>query len=443
MTDATQGFAQLKSMTILSRPRVVALTRRTFLAGGISFACVPISGWSQTDIHALRAASTSLDLLANGRPKTAASIFRLEPEAQFIKLKRGIESILRLSNDLPAPIHIQWYGLRAQTAANSFNLPMVAYGKSADLRILPRDAGTFWFRALPARHALHGALIVDETEPPQVDRDFAFLLDDWRLHDDGSIEETAAIAVLTANNIVGQDIRTNANERVRLRFVNAGARVFNLRIERHDLRVMAIDGQPAQPFLAREGRLALAPGNRIDVFVDMALPPGSIATIFAAAADQEVALARLVYGATAARLQPLPEPVPLPANRLPEKIDLAGSQKTEIGLEVLPSKSWRNSFSLDGQAVPPLFSVRRGRSVTLALANRTASPRVLHMQGHHVRLLDRLDDGWKPFWLDTILVEAGATSRVAFVAEGPGRWLIESRALNKRDDSQYAWFEVT
>ena len=56
-----------------------------------------------------------------------------------------------------------------------------------------------------------------------------------------------------------------------------------LRIDRHPVTVMAIDGQPAEPFLAREGRITLAPGNRVDLFVDAVLEPGSIAPIVAAA----------------------------------------------------------------------------------------------------------------------------------------------------------------
>ena len=44
------------------------------------------------------------------------------------------------------------------------------------------------------------------------------------------------------------------------------------------------------------------------------------------------------------------------------------------------------------------------------------------------RLLDRLDDGWKPFWLDTLAIEPGQTQRIAFRAEYPGGNLIEAVA---------------
>ena len=64
--------------------------------------------------------------------------------------------------------------------------------------------------------------------------------------------------------------------------------------------------------------------------------------------------------------------------------------------------------------------------MVLALTNRAAIATVFHLHGHHFRLLDRLDDGWKPFWLDTLAIEPGQTQRIAFLAEYAGRWLIES-----------------
>ena len=55
---------------------------------------------------------------------------------------------------------------------------------------------------------------------------------------------------------------------------------------------------------------------------------------------------------------------------------------------------------------------------------------VFHLHGHPFRLLDRLDDGWKPFWLDTLVVGPQQTERIAFAAEQPGRWLIEAMAAD-------------
>jgi FtsP/CotA-like multicopper oxidase with cupredoxin domain len=96
-----------------------------------------------------------------------------------------------------------------------------------------------------------------------------------------------------------------------------------------------------------------------------------------------------------------------------------------------------------GHDGPPLFSVRRGRTVMLGFPNRTAFPHAMHVHGHHFRLLDRLDDGWKPFWLDTIVVAAQDTARIAFVADNPGKWMIHCHMLEHQETGMAAWFEVT
>jgi len=93
-------------------------------------------------------------------------------------------------------------------------------------------------------------------------------------------------------------------------------------------------------------------------------------------------------------------------------------------------------------ATAPAFRVRAGRTVVLALTNRAHLPEIFHLHGHHFRLLDRLDDGWKPFWLDTLAIESGQTLRVAFAAEYAGRWLMEAMATDWAAPRLVRWYSV-
>jgi FtsP/CotA-like multicopper oxidase with cupredoxin domain len=65
------------------------------------------------------------------------------------------------------------------------------------------------------------------------------------------------------------------------------------------------------------------------------------------------------------------------------------------------------------------------------------------VHGHAFRLLDRLDDGWKPFWLATVLVDAKQTARIAFLADNPGKWLMECVGIDHPESVAAGWFEVT
>ena len=90
----------------------------------------------------------------------------------------------------------------------------------------------------------------------------------------------------------------------------------------------------------------------------------------------------------------------------------------------------------------PAFRVKAGRTVVLALTNRADIPEVFHLHGHHFRLLDRLDDGWKPFWLDTLAIEPGQTQRIAFAADHAGRWLVETMATDWAAPRLVRWYSV-
>jgi len=295
----------------------------------------------------------------------------------------------------------------------------VAPGASFDYRFRAPDAGTFWYHLYPSGQTpgLYGTLIVDEAEPVVVDRDVALVLD-------------------------GQpplDIPVKANERVRLRLVNASYRPMALGLDPHRATVMAIDGQPAEPFAARDARVGLGPGNRIDLFVDMTLTPGADAPLRLATEKDEVVVARFRYDAGAPmRTVPLPDPQPLPANGLPQRIPLQNAQRLEVPI-ARDARPWAPANA--AAFGPPLFSVKRGRTVVLGFKNG-GEPMVVHLHGHHVRLLDNLDDGWKPFWLDTFVV-AQQPMRIAFVADNPGKWAISARPLRPDDAGLVTWFEVT
>ncbi len=203
---------------------------------------------------------------------------------------------------------------------------------------------------------------------------------------------------------------------------------------------MALDGQPAEPFFARNGALVLAPGGRADAFVDMAAIPGA-SSIRLHDGTAPRSIARLA-GSTEPPLRAAPQPPspPLPVNGLPARLDLKNALRVDLSLNG-PQADWTAPKSF-ASTLPPAFRAQTGRTVVLALTNRAATATVLHLHGHHFRLLDRLDDGWKPYWLDTLAVEPGQTERIAFAAEHRGRWLIEQAAVEWAAPRFLRWYSV-
>ena len=87
--------------------------------------------------------------------------------------------------------------------------------------------------------------------------------------------------------------------------------------------------------------------------------------------------------------------------------------------------------------------MKRGTPVVLTLRNQTPVPQPVHVHGHAFRLLHVADDGWEPYWLDTLQVPEGRTLPLAFVAGNPGKWAISSTVLERFDTGLWTWFEVT
>jgi FtsP/CotA-like multicopper oxidase with cupredoxin domain len=140
------------------------------------------------------------------------------------------------------------------------------------------------------------------------------------------------------------------------------------------------------------------------------------------------------------RPAPLPPAPALPSNELPAQLDLKGALRADLALSGIES-GWVLPVNLE-TAAAPAFRAKRGRTVVLALSNRGGVATVFHLHGHHFRLLDRLDDGWKPFWLDTLAVEPEQIQRISFAAEHAGRWLIEAMATDWTAPRLVRWYSV-
>jgi FtsP/CotA-like multicopper oxidase with cupredoxin domain len=401
-------------------PFAQPISRRRFLAGAtIALAAPPRPATAESAPAALqtvRATKAGYDGTIPG---------------PTLRLKRGQDLAVRLVNELAEPTTVHWHGVRLPNAMDGVPVltqPVIAPGASFDYRFRPTDAGTFWYHAFAGEQidrGLFGALIVDETEPVAIDRDIVLVLG---MPSDGDN------APLRVNGALRPDIAVKRGERLRLRFINAtAARGVAVKLDGHAPWVMAIDGQPAEPFRARDGRAGLPPGGRADLVVDMVRDPGTITPILAGGRDEQP-IARLVYASgEAAPITSRSDPPPLPSNALPSRIDLKSALRIELTL------ARPKPFDPSGA---PIFSIKRGRAVTLAVRNPVSLPQTLHVHGHAFRLLDRLDDGWKPFWLDTLVIGAD-TERIAFVADNPGKWLIEYRPVEQPQANAGIWFAVT
>jgi FtsP/CotA-like multicopper oxidase with cupredoxin domain len=437
--------------------RIFSLDRRELIAGLGAVVLSPAlpsmaTAQGQSPSLTLRAKADVI-VLHPGGPDTP--IWSLEGPApdRAIGLKRGDAVEITLLNDLPIPTVLNFHGMEGVAVAEPLATRQPLASGARETFVIPlRQAGTFMcdLRLLgdgQARPSPARALIVAESEAAAVDRDEVFLIEDWRLRADGTaiaagIDPKDAVPLYTINGLSTLDIPVRTNERLRLRLVNGCQRaVIAIKIQGHEVRVMAIDGQPAEPFPARNGAIVLAPGTRVDAFIDATTVPGSISSVMLHDGKAPHPVARLVASnGQPVRAAPLPAAPPLPSNGLPGQLDLKNALRIDLTIGG-PQADWVTPASFAATAAPA-FRAKAGRTVVLALTNRAEIATVFHLHAHHFRLLDRLDDGWKPFWLDTLAIEPGQTQRVAFAAEYPGRWLIETMATDWAAPRLVRWYSV-
>jgi FtsP/CotA-like multicopper oxidase with cupredoxin domain len=436
--------------------RIFQLDRRELIAGlGAAVLCPampPVVLAQGPRASMTLRAKADVMALRPGGPDTPIWSLSRPASGRDVGLKRGDALEVTLENDLPIPAVLNWHGIEGVPAAEPLAARApVSAGAKESLVIPLRHAGTFMYdlRLLgdgQARPSRARALIVRESEPVTVDRDETLLIEDWRLRPDGTaiapgIDPAGTTPVYTVNGLSTPDIPARTNERVRFRFLNGCQRsVIALKIEGHDVRVMAIDGEPAEPFPARNGAVVLAPGGRVDAFVDSIGQPGSTSSILLHDGKEARPIARLVASTEPPiRSAPLPPAPPLPSNGLPAQLDLKNA--TRVDLTLAAQAEWVAAASF-ATTTAPAFRAKAGRTVVLALTNRAEIATVFHLHGHHFRLLDRLDDGWKPFWLDTLAIEPKQTQRIAFSADYTGRWLIETMATDWAAPRLVRWYSV-
>ena len=348
--------------------------------------------------------------------------------------------------------------------------PPVNPGERFVYEFVPPDAGTFWYHPhlrsdVQLARGLYGALIVDEAKPPKVDRDLIWILDDWRLKSDGSINDDFGHRhdishegrmgnTVTVNGRLPGPISIRPGERLRLRLINtANARVFGLRFEDVMGTVVAYDGQPVAPHAPLDGRVVLGPGMRADLIVDVPSETGGESKVVDDYyEDKAYTLTTLVREGEPLRTTAA-APVVLPNNPLPEP-DIEGAEVQEILIEggskgFLDEATYkgekirlrtlfrkhRKVWALNGIAshsmvMEPMFTLERGRSYRWKIKNDTAWDHPMHLHGHHFRILSR---NGKPAahtpWADTVLLHLDETAEVAFVADNPGDWLFHCHVL--------------
>ena len=453
----------------------VTPTRRIVLNGGLSVALWRLGAYARADAPAaaahgildFEAAPTRLQVAPAAAEPAAAYAYGGAIPGPLIRLRQGEELRLMFANKLAEPTTLSFPGLGSANAAagiGGLTQERLKPDARAEIRFIPPDSGFNLYLphagstdASQQGRGLFGPIIVDETKAPDVDLDAAVVLSDWNVDGSGQIKDdfTDPVigrgtgrkgGVIFANGATAPlKLKARPGGRVRLRLGSATtARLATLATSGAKVHIVAVDGQPGEPFEPLNNQFPMGPGARFELMFDMPLNPGADVR-FDLSGD--IGAADQPFIAIVSEGEPIAvraEPPRLAANpRLPAEIALESARRCDFAI----SGGGPAPFAINGAtfvdwAPKPAYVIPRGQPAVFALSNKTAAVQAMRLWGHAARLLHSMDDGWEPYWRDTILIQPGRSAHVAFVADNPGKWPLESAIPEHRAAGVGTWFQV-
>ena len=462
------------------------MKRRDFLLRSATAAAalaLPRTARAETTQFAeFKARSAAIQLAPPPYPKTEIWGYDGLMPGPELRIAQGARVQRKFLNELPQASSVHWHGIRIDNAMDGvagLTQAAVRPGESFNYDFVAPDAGTYWYHAHnrsveQVARGLYGALIVEEADAPDVDREEVLILDDWLLdpetaqidpdftsrHDRSHAGRRGNFIATNGRYDLTLDVRQN--ERLRLRLINAAnARIFVLSLAGMAGWTVALDGMPLGIAEPLNDALILGPSQRADLIVDVTAEPGETAHLVRIE-DQE-GMSQVAFPvdgrATAVRRGP---PAALPHNPKMEvpgldtavsvRLNMQGGAMGTLDAATLNGerKTFRdlveaNEFwafnGIVGMTETPLADVAAGQAVKLEIYNDTSFPHAMHLHGMHFREIGQ--DGALGPLRDTLLMFGGDRRTIGFVADNPGDWLFHCHMLSHAASGMMTWMRVT
>jgi FtsP/CotA-like multicopper oxidase with cupredoxin domain len=453
------------------------LSRRSFI-GALGLAAVyprmAVGETSADGFQILRAQKYVAEILENTEVKTLLWRFSIEERTTVLRARQGSELKVRIINGLEREIWFHWFGVRGPSDLMTLNIEP-GEANAVDCVFTPPDAGTFWFGPLTDASrqrdmGLYGLLIVEEQQAIPPFTDVPLIIDDWKIAADGKIDGSfgdlqAAVGAgrlgnwFTVNGAYLPRIKLPANRPCRLRVLNAAnSRAMGLQFKGADPLVVALDGQPIAPRQGGILGLVLQPGQRIDLVLDA----GGGDAVMALDISGDIVEVCYLEREGAAGDAGLEDNFALPMNPIAVNVDVAKARTIPVVIAGgakggLKSATYKNevldlrgllergmAWAINGVAGPGgevIGKFIKGESILLDIDNATQFDQPLHIHGHVWQVIEQggaVQEG-QP-WRDTTLVPAMKQQKLAFVADNPGIWVLQSLVAERVDSGLIASF---
>ena len=151
----------------------------------------------------LRAEPCTVQVLPPGEAMSRMLGFNGTTPGQELRVVQGEQLSFTLENGLTEGTAVHSHGIHLPNEMDGvpeLTQPLVEPGGSFQYSYVPQHAGTYWYHSHnrsweQVAKGLYGPLIVEEIDPPLVNRDITVVLDDWRIQESGKFTRILAICM--------------------------------------------------------------------------------------------------------------------------------------------------------------------------------------------------------------------------------------------------------
>ncbi len=399
-----------------------------------------------------------------GVPLTGGMAFNEAVPGPLLEANIGDVVTVHFQNDTMMPMALHWHGLRVTPEMDGIQQMMgdpVDPGERFDYTFTLQDAGFYWFHthmdtAVTIEAGLQAPIVVHAAGEVRPDCDLPLVLDDVLLDEDTlqiAPPDTEMMQVmgrlgnfLLANGRADRTVLWHKGQTTLLRLVNSSnARVWDLRLEGHRLRVVGTDGGfVAEPYVV--DHLRMSPGERYMVVVEATGEPGQSYRLMNARVQLHEAGGHMVeydpmgegenpvmtfqYADDTVTGTPWVQPTP----DAPEWT----APVAQFGHRwLLEEDMMAGTVTIDGAAWPdvPMVDVAGDVPTTFEVENASEMHHPFHIHGNRFQVVDV--GGTRPpeaaGWKDTYDIPPRTTVTLVSQLDNGGEWMYHCHLLEHAD----------
>lgn len=381
----------------------------------------------------------------------------------LFRMREGEHRSVEIRNLTKDAEVVHWHGLYLPSeidGAMEEGTPMIAPGASTRYDMTPKPAGFRWYHThtfagknlTRAQYGgLHGFLLIEPRDNPAAyDREVFLGLHDWNgqflSSDDGYMNPVYDLATVNGKMLgSGDPVKVKQCERIMIHILNSSpTEVHWISFSGHSFRVVALDGN-AVPQPRMVSMLRIAPAERASAIVEMNNPGvwilGEVREHI-----QASGMGIVIEYADSSGKPVWMQPKDLVWNyrQFASSGDAAQNQDAKTIELVFDSKFqghgneelWRiNGLGYPQNSTPGNSAVlQTGQRYRLIMKNKSMDDHPMHLHRHTFEVR-RIEDSGEIAGMrkDVVLVRAGGTVEVEFLADNPGKTLFHCHQQDHMD----------